>query len=112
MALPFPPSPGGGPAGPAAGLPLPPGLGGGGGGGGVPGQADTPQVSALINKAADILSQALGQEKDPEDKAMIADLIAKCHKFAGSQQKMIDTATGAGPGVKLLRKASGPGPGY
>jgi hypothetical protein len=47
---------------------------------------------------------------------MLADLFAKAHKFAGSQQKLVDSAVGAGPGVKLVRKAApgGPsgGPGY
>jgi hypothetical protein len=102
----------------------PPGLGGPGagpagppgGGGGLPGRPDSPKVTDLIQQAADLLQQAIGLEKDPEDKAMLADLFAKAHKFAGSQQKLVDSAVGAGPGVKLVRKAApgGPsgGPGY
>jgi hypothetical protein len=80
-------------------------------GGGIPGQPDSPDVTDLINQAADLLQQALSQEKDPEDKALIADLIAKAHKFTGSQQKLIDQAVGAGPGAKVIRKATGGGGG-
>jgi hypothetical protein len=78
---------------------------------GVPGAPDSPKVTDLINQAADLLTQALSQEKDPEDKALIADLVAKAHKFAGSQQSLLDKATGAGPGAKLVRKTT-PSNGY
>lgn len=110
---------GGGPGGPPdAGGPPPsislPGAGGppdagGDTGGGNPGAPDSQSVTDLVNQAADLLSKALSQEKDAEDKAMLADLIAKAHKFTGAQQKLTDQATGAGPGAKLIRKASGGG---
>lgn len=118
---------GGPPPGADPGAGLPPGLGAGGpppsiqipadagpggpldGGGSVPGGPDSPAVADKISQAADLLQSALDQEKDPEDKALIADLIAKAHKFLGTQQKLVDQATGAGPGVKLVRKAQGGG---
>jgi hypothetical protein len=93
-------------------LPPPPGgmgaPGQGIGGQGIPGP-DSPKVADLIDQAAEMLKQALDQESDPEDKALIADLIAKAHKFTGQQQKLVDQATGAGPGAKLVRKSQSPG---
>lgn len=109
--------PGGPPDGGDAGGPPPsislPGAGGppagDSGGGGIPGAPDSQSVTDLVNQAADLLQKALSQEKDAEDKAMLADLIAKAHKFAGSQQKLLDQATGAGPGAKLVRKTTSGG---
>ena len=80
------------------------------GGGGQPGP-DTPQVEDAVRKAIDAVQEGLDGENDPGDKAFLADIIAKLHKFLGDQQKMVDTAIGAGPGVKLLRKAQGGGGG-
>lgn len=100
---------GGDPSGPGG----PPGAGPGDGQS-TPGAPDTPQVTALVDHAATALSQALDQEKDPEDKALLADMIAKLHKFLGQQQSLIDTVGGAGPPAKLLRKfgsGGAPGPG-
>jgi hypothetical protein len=84
-------------------------VGGGGAGGGIPGRPDSPKIGDLVDQAAQLLQQALGLEKDPEDKAMISSIVADLHKFAGAQQKLIDQATGAGPGAKVVRKAA-PGP--
>ena len=106
MLSPFGPGPGGPP--PSIALPSGPGgaVGDPSGGGGKPGAPDSQSVTDKINQAADILSQALAQEKDPEDKALISEIVAKLHKFAGSQQSLVDKATGAGPGAKLVRKAT------
>jgi hypothetical protein len=81
-------------------IPAPPGAGGGG----VPGP-DSPRVAALVDQAADLLKQALELEKDAEDKATIADMIARAHKFTGSQQKLADQALGTSPAVRAMRKS-------
>ena len=78
-------------------LPAPPG-------GGVPGP-DSPRVAALVDQAADLLKQALELEKDAEDKAVIADLVARAHRFTGAQQKLADQALGTSPAVRAMRKA-------
>ena len=57
-----------------------------------------------MNQAADLLRQAEGMEKDPEDQAFLAELVSRCRKFTGLQQAMIDKAVGVGPSVKLVRK--------
>jgi hypothetical protein len=88
---------GGGPARPPGGPPA---------GGGHPGAPDSPKVRQLVDQAAQLLRQAEDLESDVEDKAMLADLVARLRKFTGSQQAMIDKAIGAGPGVKLVRKAN------
>lgn len=72
---------------------------------------DSAKVISLVQDAIDSLDQAKSLEKDPGDQALIADLVAKAHKFIGSQQDLVDKATGAGHGEKLLRKSAGGGAG-
>lgn len=90
---------GGGPGGPS-GPGGPPGAGGGGQGDG----PDSAKVRDLIGQAIDLLRQAEPLEGDLADQAEIAKHVAALRAFIGNQQKMEDTAFGAGPGVKLLRK--------
>lgn len=109
--IPMPPRqiPLGGPA-------VPPGAGGPAGpsrGGDGP---DSEQVRKLVSQAVDLIRQAEDLEGDDGDKALLAKAAADLRGFVGNQQKMLDTAMGAGPGVKIMRKnappSGGPGGGY
>jgi hypothetical protein len=111
MSAMFPPSinigggdPGAGapPSGPAGAPPL-----GGPPAGGSDGP-DSPKVEQLLDQAKSLIVQAEGLEKDHEDKAKLMKMAAELQAFLGSSQKLNDSAMGAGPGVKLIRKA-GPG---
>lgn len=54
-------------------------------------------------------------EPDDEDQAQIEKMGADMAKYLANQQKLVDSATGAGPGAKLIRKATRAGggtPGY
>jgi hypothetical protein len=90
---------GGGPGGPGGPGPAGPGAGKPGGDG-----PDSEQVKTLIGQAIDALRQAEDLEGDDGDKAMLAKCVADLRGFIGNQQKMLDTAMGAGPGVKIMRK--------
>lgn len=99
-------------------IPMPPRqiqIGGGGGApsgpglppsGGAPGQGgpDSAQVKKLLQNAITSLDQAKMLEGDDADAAQIAKISAEIHSLIGAAQKMEDTAFGAGPGVKLVRK--------
>lgn len=96
-----------------------PGLGGGGPGmppGGPesapPGGGEDP--ISLVQQAAELIRQAIGLEPDHEDKLQLEKLTTGAQQYIASQQQLVDTATGAGPGAKLVRKASsgGGGGGY
>lgn len=84
---------GGAPGGPTPG---PSGQGGDG--------PDSAQVASLLKQARDLIDKAEGLEGDDADRVMISELSHKITAFLGAQQKMTDTAMGAGPGVKMLRK--------
>jgi hypothetical protein len=97
-----------GPAAPPSHIPIPGAAAGGpGDNAGVPGP-DNPKVEQLVTQATDLLRQAVNLEHDPPDKAFLSDLVARAHKFLGDQQALVDKATGAGPGAKLVRKATPP----
>lgn len=81
--------PGGAPAAPQA------------GGGG---QSD---AISLMQQAKELLRQALESEPDEEDKLLIEKMLTEAQQYVATQQKLIDTATGAGPGAKVMRKAAG-----
>ena len=72
-------------------------------GGGKPGP-DSQRVRDLIQQAIDNLREAEGFEGDAVGQALIAKTVADLRGFIGNQQKMEDTAMGAGPGIKLMRK--------
>lgn len=76
-------------------------------GGGTPGP-DSPKVEQLLDQAKALIVQAEGLEKDHEDKAKLMKMAADLQAFLGASQKLEDSAMGAGPGVKLIRK-TGPG---
>jgi hypothetical protein len=66
-------------------------------------------VSDAVNTAIDAISGVIDLEGDAADKAFLAKVVADLHKFLGDQQKLADQAMGAGPGAKMIRKASSPG---
>jgi hypothetical protein len=70
---------------------------------------DSPKVSDAVNTAIDAISGVIDLEGDAADKAFLAKVVADLHKFLGDQQKLADQAMGAGPGAKMIRKASSPG---
>lgn len=93
-------------------------IGGGPGGPGGPpapggGQSDGPdseKVRSLLAQARDLIDQAEQAEGDDADRVMISELSHKITAFIGAQQKTLDSAMGAGPGVKIMRKnTAGPG---
>ena len=91
----------GGPSGPGS----PAGPGGQGG------QSDGPdseKVRQLLSQARDLIDQAQQAEGDDADRVMISELSHKITAFIGAQQKTMDSAMGAGPGVKLMRKNTPP----
>lgn len=61
----------------------------------------------LVNKAKDLLRQALDLEPDHEDKLLIEKMLTEAQQYLATQQKVGDQAMGAGPGVKAVRKALG-----
>lgn len=101
---------GGGPApgGPPESIQIPGGAPQAGGGGG---QSD---AISLMQQAKDLLRQALDSEPDEEDKLLIEKMLTEAQQYVATQQKLIDSATGAGPGAKVMRKAAGSqqSPGY
>lgn len=99
-------------------------LGGGGGapgggapsGGGVqgPGTPNIPRNQEGGNpedaarEAGKIIRQAIELEVDEADRLQLEEIASRIQKYIASQQDLADTATGAGPGAKVMRKM-GPG---
>lgn len=94
-------------------------LGGGGGPpmggdpmGGAPPTLDIPSEESSsdpvesMRQALDLVRSAAEAEVDDEDQAALEKIGAQIAAYIGSQQKLTDTATGAGPGAKLVRKAA------
>lgn len=67
---------------------------------------------ALMREALDKTRKAADAEPDDEDQALLEKIGADIAKYLAAQQKLTDSAIGAGPGVKLVRKAAGGGAGY
>jgi hypothetical protein len=90
---------------------VPGGAPGAEGGAGAQGGPDMPGVKKALQAAMDNLSQAAQLEGDDADAATISQIIAKVHSLIAGHQQLADQAMGAGPGVKLVRKAGGNGAG-
>jgi hypothetical protein len=73
-------------------------------------------ASDTLKQIIDLFNIYMQEEQDPQDLAIASDLQAKTHKLLADQQKLTDQATGAGPGARLVRKATaqqgGGGGGY
>lgn len=111
---------------PAAGGGLEALLGGGGGAptAGPPSELEIPggeapqgggDPSDMVREALDLLRAALDAEPDDEDTLVLEQMTTLGQKYLAAQQKLSDTAMGAGPGEKYVRKqgqSSGGGGGY
>ena len=60
-----------------------------------------------LEDAIDSLTEYLKLESDAEDKAAGAKILSELQKLLAAQQKLVDRATGAGPGAALVRKLQG-----
>ena len=65
-----------------------------------------------IREAIELLHVYMTEEEDDEDLALVSKIQADLQKLLANNQKLEDTAMGAGPGAKFLRKAGGGGGGY
>ena len=81
-----------------AGMQAPGGLGGGGQG--------PDNAAGLVNKAAQLIQQAIGVERDPVERAGLAKIQALLHGFAATEQKQKDAAMGAGPAIQMIRRTA------
>ena len=81
-----------------------------------PGDGDKGDVTGMLRQALKLVQQAAAAEGDDQDAASISAIAASIHKAIANEQGLVDKAMGAGPGVKLVRKASagagGPVGGY
>lgn len=59
----------------------------------------------LLSDALSLIRQAIEVEPDDEDKLTLEQATTLLQKVKASNQKLTDTAMGAGPGAKFLRKA-------
>lgn len=99
--LPYPGEPGGGaPSGGPGGPSLPPGGPPSGPPGGGPGGG-----AAILRQVLELLQQYMKVERDDEDLAVGAKLIAQAQGLLAQQQKERDAVMGGGPGAKMLRRA-------
>lgn len=80
-------------------------------GGGYPVKSGSSSGAAL-GRAADALQAALDAEKDPEDRAEIAKLLAACHKIEADRQKERDGAMGLSSQHKFIRRSKQSQGGY
>lgn len=92
-------------------------LGGGGApagaGGAAPAAGGSDQAGAekLVQQAKVLIRQALEKEPDHEDAMQLEDIASRMQKYLATQQKMVDSAMGAGPGTKMVRKSAQQGSG-
>lgn len=72
--------------------------------------------SDTLKHIIDLFNVYMQEEQDPQDLAKASKLQADTHQLLADQQKLVDTATGAGPGARMVRKATasqgGGGGGY
>lgn len=85
--------------------------GAGGGGQGVPHGPDRGDHTDALNDAISAIEEFISEETDEQDIALAREIMAKIAKLRSSQQELVDKATGAGPGARLLRKSQGGGAG-
>lgn len=82
-----------------------------GAGGEPPAEAGGGDPAALMREALGAVRKAAVAEPDDEDQAMLEKIGADIAKYLATQQKLVDTATGAGAGEKLVRKVTRAGGG-
>lgn len=81
-------------------------------GGEPPAEPGSSDPAELMRKALEATRKAAVAEPDDEDQAMLEKIGADIAKYLATQQKLVDTATGAGAGEKLVRKVTRAGGGY
>lgn len=82
------------------------------GGGEPPAEAGPSDPKALMRQALENVRKAAAADPDDEDQAHLEKIGAEIAKYLANQQKLVDSATGAGSGEKLVRKLSQAGGGY
>lgn len=65
----------------------------------------------LVRKAIELVDAAKTAEPDDEDTVLLEKVTTELQTYIANQQKLVDTATGAGPGAKVIRKAQARGGG-
>ena len=83
----------------------------GAGGGEPPAEAGGGDPAVLMREALESVRKAAVAEPDDEDQALLEKIGADIAKYLATQQKLVDTATGAGAGEKLVRKVTRAGGG-
>lgn len=73
----------------------------------IPTDGDDAAPNELVSRASQLLSKAIGLEKDPVEREALSKIVALLHGFAAREQKQRDAAMGAGPAVQLLRRQQG-----
>lgn len=71
--------------------------------------------AALMKQALALLDQVKQAESDEQDTLLLEKMTTMGQQYLADQVKLQDTATGAGPGARLVRKATanaGGSPGY
>lgn len=71
------------------------------------GKGDPRQVVALAKRALLLVQQVATMEGDDADAAVWHKIGAQIAAQIGNEQRLVDKAMGAGPGVKLVRKSVG-----
>src|SRR5215468_3085413 len=71
-----------------------------------PGDSDSGSVTDKLKKAMSLMQAAAAQEADDQDAAALTKIVSLIHTAIANEQGLVDKAMGAGPGVKLVRKAS------
>lgn len=70
------------------------------------GDGDKGDVTGMLRQALKLVQSAAAAEGDDQDAAAISAIAASIHKAIANEQGLVDKAMGAGPGVKLVRKAA------
>lgn len=65
-----------------------------------------------MRQVKDLLRMILENEPDEQDSLLLEKMLTEAQQYLANEEKLVDTATGAGPGAKLLRKSGGGGGGY
>jgi hypothetical protein len=72
--------------------------------GGIPGQPDSPSAARALDDAIAAVARFLDSERDPQDKAVAAKVLAQLHSLAGGRAKEADAAMGTSPTLKFVRR--------
>lgn len=91
-------------------------MGGGGGGpegllsaaqGAPPEDAGGGGNSESMRQVKELLRSILENEPDEQDSLLLEKMLTEAQQYLANEEKLVDTALGAGPGARLLRKTQG-----